>query len=177
MFDSRNRHPRPLVAALTMLLCFAGLAPASEAGAPSGPDSRTAPPGHSPVGVWKLHVTFVTCDTGAAIRLPFPALYTFYGDGNVSETSSGLGPAFRSVSHGRWLWTGKNTLAIKTELQLFDPNFIYYADQVFDRRFELSVGGETLTGKTTYVRYATDGSVLFRGCSTEEGTRQAAPSR
>jgi hypothetical protein len=32
-----------------------------------------------------------------------------------------------------------------------------------------------MTGKASYVRYAPDGSILFQGCATEEGTRQDWP--
>ena len=163
MSDSKKHLPGQLVAAIATLLCFAGIASASEGR-------------RSPVGVWKMQVTFVTCDTGAAIRAPFPALNTFYADHNISEVGAGLAPAFRSVSHGRWVWTGRNTLAIKSEIQLFDSNFIYYAHQDFDRRFEMSGDGNTMTGKATYVRYGADGSEIFRGCATEEGTRQAEPT-
>jgi hypothetical protein len=169
MFDSTNRCPGQLVAVMATLLCFAGIASASEAATPKT--------GRSPVGAWKMQVTFVTCDTWAPFRAPFPALNTFYADGNFSEVSSGLGPAFRNPGHGRWARTGKNALAITSEIQLFDENFIYYAHQDFDRRFVISEDGNSMTGKTTYVRYGADGSEIFRGCSLEEGTRQAGPAR
>ena len=144
------------------LLCMGSIAPASDL-------LRGAR--RSPVGVWRMQVTFTACDTGAAIREPFPALNTFYADGNIAETAAGLAPAFRSVSHGRWAWTSQNTLAIKSEIQLFDSNSIYWASQVFERRLEISTDGESMAGQTTYVRYGVDGSELFRGCWTEEGTR------
>jgi hypothetical protein len=153
---------------MTAMLCLASIASASDV-------QRGVR--RSPVGVWKMHVTFTVCDTGAAIRAPFPSLNTFYADGNISETAAGLAPAFRSVSHGRWTWTGNRTLAIRSEIQLFDSNFIYWADQVFDRRLEISEDGSTMTGQATYVRYGVDGSELFRGCWTEEGTRQPGPAR
>jgi hypothetical protein len=151
-----------LAAAPTALVCLASLASAADV-------QRGVE--RSPVGVWRMHVTFTDCDTGAAIRAPFPALNTFYADGNISETAAGLAPAFRSTSHGRWAWTGKNTLAIKSEIQLFDSNFLYWASQVFDRRLRMSDDGGTMTGRTTYVRYDVDGVELFRGCWTEDGSR------
>jgi len=118
-----------------------------------------------------MQVTFTACDTGAPIRAAFPAINTFYADGNISETAAGLAPAFRSVSFGRWAWTGIRTLAIKSEIQLFDANSQYWASQVFDRQLEMSADGSTLAGHATYVRYGVDGAELFRGCWIEEGTR------
>lgn len=168
MFESINLRTGPLVAVTATLLGFASVATASEGATPK--------PGRSPVGVWKTQVTFVTCDTWAPIRAPFPALTTFYADGNVSEVGAGLGPAFRSVSHGSWARTGKNTIAVKSEIMLFDSNFVYWADQVFDRRLELLEDGNRMSGRATYVRYGTDGSEIFRGCWVEEGTRDAGPA-
>ena len=176
MFGSNKHRSGPRRGLLATLLCLPFIASAADAGPSSSTDGTlSAWAWLSPVGVWKMHVTFVACDSGAAIRAPFPALNTFYADGNISEVGSGLGPAFRSGSHGRWAWTGKRKLAVKSAIQLFDTNFIYYAEQVYDRRYEISKDGRTMTGNASYVRYAPDGSILFQGCATEEGTRQEWP--
>ncbi len=176
MLNSENRRTGRRVAMLATLLCVPLLASATDAVPSSSTESTWYSWARlSPVGVWRMQVTFTACDTGAVLRAPFPTLNTFYADGNISEVGSGLGPAFRSVSHGRWAWTGKRKLAITSVIELFDANFIYFADQVFNRRFEISRDGKTMTGKASYVRYAPDGSILFQGCATEEGTRQEWP--
>jgi hypothetical protein len=169
MLNSLNRAGRPGVAMAT-LLCAVGIVTGSEAIAQTVTTVQTRA-SRSPVGVWRMMVTFVTCDTGAAIRAPFPALTTFYRDGNASDVGSGLGPAFRTQGHGRWAWTGKYTLASRSQFHLFDANFIYFADQAFDWHLEMSDDGNTMTGKASYVRYGADGSEIFRGCATEVGTR------
>ena len=153
---------RNMIAAIVALLCTISIVSASDI------QTETV---KRPVGVWKMQVTFTACDTGAPIRDPFPALNTFYADGNVSETAAGLSPAFRSVSFGRWRWVDSNRIAVKSEIQLFDTNFIYWASQVFDRRLWISESGNTMAGRATYVRYGVDGTELFRGCWTEEGKR------
>jgi len=130
------------------------------------------------VGTWKMMFQFTSCDTDLPVpnRPAFPSLNTFFDDGNLIESSSGLSPANRTMSHGRWQQIGKRTVIGRSELQLFEGGPTYTGYQVLERTFGLSADGNELTSVVTWTRFNTANEVTFSGCATETGKRQPEPA-
>ena len=162
-------HASPFV--LLALACSPAFA-AMPAEPPAGPTVDI-------VGVWKNMVQFTVCATGLPVpgRVPFPALNSFFMDGNVIENGAGLSSAKRSISHGRWQQVGKRTFIARSELQLFENADLSWSGwQVMERTLHVAADGNTLTSVATFMRYDTEGTLTFQGCATEEGTRQPEPA-
>jgi hypothetical protein len=130
------------------------------------------------VGAWKMMFRFTTCDTPRIplARPAFPSLNTFFADGNLIESSSGLIPANRTISQGRWQQIGKRTVIGRSELQLFEGGSTYTGYQVLERTFSLSRDGNELTTDVRWTRFNTSNVVTFSGCATETGKRQPEPT-
>jgi hypothetical protein len=130
------------------------------------------------VGSWKMMFQFTSCDTGLPVptRPAFPSLNTFFGDGNLVESSSGLSPANRTMSQGRWQQIGKRTVIGRSELQLFEGGPTYSGYQVLERVFTLSADGNELTTEVIYRRYNPANVQTVLGCATETGKRQPEPA-
>jgi len=159
-----------------LALCLS-LAAASLPAVAELPESSTSGAPVDIVGSWKMRFQFTNCDTGAPLptRPAFPTLNTFFADGNVIESSSGLSPANRTMSHGRWQQTAKRTVIARSELQLFEGGPTYTGYQVLERKFTLSADGNELKSKVRLTRFNTDSAVTFTGCATETGVRQPEP--
>lgn len=127
------------------------------------------------VGSWKFMVTFTNCANGAAVRAPFPALNSFFADGNAIENGAAMPPSLRSISHGRWQRTGRLSFIARSEMQLFESAGLYIGYQLIERRFDLAEDGNSLVSTARFTRTGIDGSVTFRGCATETGVRQPEP--
>lgn len=164
------------VSGATLALCLA-LGAAALPAAAELPESSTTGAPVDITGSWKMMFQFTNCDTGEPLptRPAFPSLNTFFADGNLIESSSGLSPANRTISHGRWQQTGKRTVIARTELQLFEGGPTYTGYQVFERKFTLSADGNELKSKDRWTRYNTANVVTFTGCATETGIRQPEP--
>lgn len=159
------------VAALATCLALACAALPAYAGHPA--DRYEGAPADI-VGTWKMSVQFTNCVTGEPTRTPFPALNSFFAEGNLIENGAGLGPAQRSISHGRWQQIGKRTVTGRSELQLFDNN-LYIGYQVIQRTFTVSRDGNELTSQGIFRRYNPADVQVFEGCVTETGKRQPEP--
>jgi len=109
-------------------------------------------------------------------RSPFDAFNTFYADGNASEIGFGISPAYRTVSHGRWIRTGRRSFANNLALAIFDANGLYAGYQLIDRMIELSADGQTLTSRARFNRYGPSDELIFSGCANETGARLAEPT-
>jgi hypothetical protein len=127
------------------------------------------------VGTWKMTVQFTDCVTGDPTRSAFSALNSFFAEGNLIENGSGLGPAQRSISHGRWQQIGKRTVIARSELQLFESN-LYSGYQVIQRTFTVSRDGNELTATGIFRRYNPADVLVYEGCATETGQRQPDPT-
>ena len=167
-----NQKKIALRAALALCL---SLAAASLPAVAELPESSTSGAPVDIVGSWKMMFKFINCETGEQLRDPFPSLNTFLADGNLIESTSGLSPANRTMSHGRWQQTAKRTVIARSELQLFEGGPTYTGYQVLERKFTLSADGNELKSKVRWTRFNKDNAVTFAGCATETGTRQPEP--
>jgi hypothetical protein len=167
------------VAGATLALCLA-LGVSALPAVAELPESPVAGTVAAPVdisGTWKMMFQFTNCDTGEPLptRPAFPSLNTFFADGSLIESSSGLSPANRTISHGRWQQTGKRTVIARSELQLFEGGPTYTGYQILERKFTLSADGNELKSKVRWTRFSTTDVQTFAGCATESGTRQPDP--
>jgi hypothetical protein len=165
-------------AALAAWLMLGGVALPALADDHDGRDDRHDGAPADIVGAWKMMFQFTSCDTGAPLptRPAFPSLNTFFADGNLIESSSGLSPANRTISQGRWQQIGKRTVIGRSELQLFEGGSTYTGYQVLERTFSLSRDGNELTTDVRWTRFNTSNVVTFSGCATETGKRQPEPT-
>jgi hypothetical protein len=167
------------VSGVTLALCLALGVAAGPAAAeiPASPEAGTVGAPVDIAGAWKMMFQFTNCDTGEPLptRPAFPSLNTFFADGSLIESSSGLSPANRTISHGRWQQTGKRTVIARSELQLFEGGPTYTGYQVLERKFTLSADGTALSSKVRWTRFNTSNVQTFNGCATAPGTRQPDP--
>jgi hypothetical protein len=164
------------VCGATLALCLA-LGLAAGPAVAELPEASTVGAPVDVAGAWKMMFQFTNCDTGEPLptRPAFPSLNTFFADGSLIESSSGLSPANRTISHGRWQQTGKRTVIARSELQLFEGGPTYTGYQVLERKFTLSADGTALNSKVRWTRFNTTDVQTFAGCATETGTRQPEP--
>ncbi len=162
---------KALATCLTATVVVASYCGAVQADSPSG-QSR---PARSIVGSWRNMVTFTNCSTGMELRSPFPALNSFFMDGNLIENGSGISPALRSISHGTWRRVGKRSFIARSEIQLFDASGAFIGVQVNTREFNVAEDGASLISSARVIRTGIDGSLLTTFCATETGERLPEP--
>lgn len=125
-------------------------------------------------GAWNFQVTLRNCQTGAALRPPFPAMNTFMRGGTMQEFGIGSG-LLRSPGHGIWTY---NSGSYTNTLQFFRFNAdgTYAGTQKVRREIELSrfgnpLFGSNLTATSTVEIFNPNGVLIATGCATETATR------
>lgn len=68
------------------------------------------------VGTWRVQVTQVNCQTGAALGPSFPSLLTFADGGTMAEdtTNPVFAPGQRSAGQGVWEFQGPHTYSARS---------------------------------------------------------------
>jgi hypothetical protein len=155
----------------------AGIAAAEDLAMNPGEDVAQAPNGEGKLaGSWTQRVTLRSCATGAALRTTYPAHYTYFGDHSAIESTSGIGAGLRTISHGRWQRTGKQSYLYRSEFFIFDAAGTYVSRQVTERAIEVASDGNHLAVTGRFYRYTPDGVLTSSNCLTEEGDRLAEPA-
>lgn len=170
---------------LTMIItavAAGGLLPVTMAAADDHPSSQGEGSSQSShgkgklAGTWTQRVTLRSCTTGAALRTTYPAHYTYFDDHSAIESTAGIGAGLRTISHGRWQRTGRQSYVYRSEFFIFDAAGTYISRQVTERAIEVASDGEHLAVTGKYYRYTPDGVLTSSNCLTEEGDRFAEPA-
>ena len=156
------------IATLTLLTVFTPLSHASEPLRQAGiaPIRRTAL-----VGTWRVAITPRVCQSGVAIREPFPAMATFSFGGTMTTADSSINPALRSAGHGVWHHTTGREYRALAEAFLFNPGGTWVGTQRLKQTIELSEDGNTFRATVAATFLDGAGNVTGTGCATTTGQR------
>lgn len=120
-------------------------------------------------GSWDAQVTFRNCQTGAALRPPFPSMQTYIQGGTMQEFGIGSG-LLRGPGHGVWSHLGGLRYSNNFQFFRFNPDGTFAGKVISRRQIELRPSnGYVATAATEF--YDVNDNLFMRGCATETGTR------
>src|ERR1700687_239452 len=125
------------------------------------------------VGVWRVALTSVDCQTGNVIRT-IPGLWTFHRGGTMSEYASapGLSPALRSPGHGVWRREdGRQDYSLAFTFYRYDASGVFTGSQRARIALTLGASGDEFTATSAIEILDANDNVTFTGCGTPSGTR------
>jgi len=141
--------------------------PGKHSSALSGEHERTI------VGVWRMALTSVNCQTGDVIRT-LPGLWTFHEGGTMSEfaVAPGLSTALRSPGHGVWQREpGWQDYSLTFIFYRYDASGVFTGSQRARIALTLGASGDEFTAHSAIeIRDAND-NVTLTSCGTPSGTR------
>ena len=120
-------------------------------------------------GSWDSQATFINCQTGAALRPPFPAMNTFMQGGTMQEFGVGSG-LFRGPGHGVWNYEGGRNFSSSFQFFRFNPDGTPNGKVIVRRQIEFRPGNSYIAASRTEF-YDNNNNLFMRGCATETGTR------
>ena len=122
-------------------------------------------------GTWRVQITLRNCQTGDALRPPFPAMATFAAGGTVTTSDGGSSPLMRGAGHGVWQHTGGHTFAVLTEAFLFTPTGALNGTQRLRQSVEIGVDPDAFEATVGAEILDLQGTVLMAGCASSVGRR------
>jgi len=125
------------------------------------------------VGVWRMALTTVNCQTGDVIRT-IPGLWTFHEGGTMSEYASapGLSPAQRGSGHGVWQREpGWQDYSFTFIFYRYDASGAFTGSQRAKIAVKLGASGDEFTATSAIEILDANDNVTFTGCGTPSGTR------
>lgn len=134
-------------------------------------DARFAPLRRTLVGTWRVAITPRVCQSGAAIREPFPAMATFSFGGTMTTADSALNPAQRSAGHGVWRHENSREYRAVAEAFLFNAGGTWVGIQRLTQTIELSDDGNSFRATVAATFLDAAGNVTGSGCATTVGQR------
>jgi hypothetical protein len=163
------------VVSLTSVLAMAHLgslspARASTAGRLEGQKSSTSEP-RKLEGTWRAQITIRNCQTGQALRNPFPALVTFARGGTLTSADSSFSPALRGPSHGVWRHVSGHIYSGLAEAFLYDLAGAWTGTQRITQTIEIGENPNEFEGRALAEIFDANGHLLATGCATLVGHR------
>ena len=121
-------------------------------------------------GSWRVSITPRICQTGQALRTPFPAMATFAMGGTLITSDSGFSPALRGAGHGAWHRLEGGSFSAVTEAFLFNAEGALTGTQRIRQTIEL-VEPDLFRASVNAQMMDLEGKVYMNGCATSEGVR------
>jgi hypothetical protein len=123
-------------------------------------------------GTWRVQVTQVNCDTGAALFPPFQSMLTFNEDGTMIGTT--LNPSFaagqRSSDFGVWSFQGNQTYSAASEAYiLFTAGPFQRGIQRLDQT--ITMNGDSWSSIATIKFYDANHVQYIAGCALATASR------
>ena len=125
------------------------------------------------IGVWRMALTTVDCQTGEVIR-SIPGLWTFHEGGTMSEYASapGLSPALRGSGHGVWQREpGWQHYSLTFIFYRYDASGVFTGSQRARVALTLGASGDEFTANSTIEIRDANENVTITACGTPGGTR------
>ena len=122
-------------------------------------------------GTWRVEITLLNCQTGAAFGAPFPALASFAQGGTVTTADGGLSPAVRGTGLGTWWHAPGGGFSAVSEAFLFNSG-VRVGLQRINQDIDVAVDGETFAANVRSEIEDAAGNVTMTGCATSVGRRQ-----
>ena len=125
------------------------------------------------IGVWRMALTTVNCQTGDVIRT-VRGLWTFHEGGTMSEYASapGVSPSLRGSGHGVWQREhGWQDYSLTFIFYRYDASGVFTGSQRAKIALKLGASGDGFTATSAIEVRDANGNVTFTGCGTPTGTR------
>jgi hypothetical protein len=122
-------------------------------------------------GTWRVQITLRNCQTGDALRPPFPAMATFAAGGTLTTSDGGLSPLLRGAGHGVWRHLGGHTFEALTEAFLFTPAGALNGTQRLRQSLEIGWDPDEFNATVSAEILDFQGTLLATGCATSVGRR------
>lgn len=135
------------------------------------PDAGAQSRARKLVGTWRVQITLRSCQTGDALRPPFPAMATFAAGGTVTTSDGGLSPLVRGAGHGAWQRTTGRTFEALTEAFLFTPAGALNGTQRIRQSVEIGRDRDEFNATVWSEVFDAQGALLVTGCATSIGRR------
>jgi hypothetical protein len=158
---------RPGFVAATAIALMSGTAQIEAGQRDSGAQSQA----RQLQGTWRVQITLRNCQTGDALRPPFPAMATFAAGGTVITSDGGLSPLLRGAGHGAWRHTGGHAFEALTEAFLFTPAGAFNGTQRLRQSLEVGWDPDEFNATVSAEILDVQGIVLATGCATSVGRR------
>jgi S-methylmethionine-dependent homocysteine/selenocysteine methylase len=123
-------------------------------------------------GVWQVTRIGVDCNNPNQTRPPFPAIMTFYRDGNLTAYANppGTGP-LDTPEAGLWQREpGRQNYSFHDISYIYDENGSFAGSGVVTANVHLT-SANSFTYSATIQFFDADGNLLFSGCGRATGTR------
>ena len=123
-------------------------------------------------GVWQVTRVGVDCNDPNQTRPPFPAIMTFYRDGNLTgyAKSPGTGPLDTPES-GLWQREpGSQNYSFRDISYLYDENGTFAGSRVVTANVDLT-SANSFNYSATIQFFDANGNLIFSGCGRATGTR------
>lgn len=125
------------------------------------------------IGVWRMALTSVNCQTGDVIRT-IPGLWTFHEGGTMSEYASapGVSPSLRGSGHGVWRREpGWQDYSLTFIFYRYDASGAFTASQRAKIALKLGASGDEFTATSAIEIHDANDNVILTSCGTPTGTR------
>ena len=125
------------------------------------------------VGVWRMALTTVDCQTGDVVR-SIPGLWTFHKGGTMSEYASapGLSPALRGSGHGVWQREhGPQDYSLDFIFYRYNASGVFTGPQRAKIALILGASGDEFTATSAIEIHDANDNVIVNACGTPTGTR------
>ena len=125
------------------------------------------------VGVWRMALTTVDCQTGNLVR-SIPGLWAFHEGGTMSEYAGapGLSPALRGSGHGVWERKhGSQDYSLGFIFYRYDASGVFTGSQRAKIALKLGASGDEFTATSAIEILDANDNVIFTACGTPTGTR------
>jgi len=125
------------------------------------------------IGVWRMALTTVNCQTGDVIRT-IPGLWTFHQGGTMSEFASapGLSPALRGSGHGVWQREhGWQDYSLTFIFYRYDASGAFTGSQRAKIALKLGASGDEFTATSAIEILDASDNVIVNACGTPTGSR------
>ncbi len=122
------------------------------------------------VGTWEAQVTIRNCQNNAAIRT-FASIGTFFSDGNMIDSTSGIPQALKTPGHGVWKHLIGRKYLFKFKSFSFDASGNPTGWTIITHEADLNTSATAYTSAGIAEVYNPAGILVFTGCSSTTATR------
>jgi hypothetical protein len=118
-----------------------------------------------------VQITVRDCQTGQALRPPFPALFTFAKGGTLTLVTAGQLPSLFTPGLGVWRHTEGHTYSAASEEFIFSPAGAFIQIHRLTRTIEIDNDADNFTDTVKLEILDTTGNLIATGCATSVGSR------
>ena len=122
-------------------------------------------------GTWDVQVTLRNCQTGDALRPPFPEVITFMFGGTMIDSTSVRPQSLKTPGQGVFSHVNGNTYRFSFKSLNFDSGGTFTGSTKVTHEATLNSDATEYTSVGTAEVYDVNGNLISTGCSTTTATR------